>query len=72
MASPAWQAELMDVIPQHACSHHGGDLEHLGPIVFVGLQRSHFGSQRGSPLQAGGTLEDRAADGFRPAEPRGF
>src|SRR4249920_998001 len=52
--------------------HDGGDLEHFGPIVLVGLQRRYFGSQRGPPLQSGSAVEDRAADGLGPAEPGGF
>src|SRR5215472_71892 len=52
--------------------HHGRDLEHLAPVVFVGLECSHLGGQRGTPLQPGGAVEDRPADSFRPAQACGF
>lgn len=42
------------------------------PVVFVGLECRCFGGQRGTPLQPGGALEDRPADGFRPAQAGGF
>src|SRR5215469_15713734 len=47
--------------------HDGGDLEHFGAIVLVGLQRRYFGSQRGPLLQPGSAIEYRATDGLGPA-----
>ena len=52
--------------------HDGGDLKHFPPVVIVGLQRSHLGGQCGTPLEAGGAVEDGTADSFRPAQAGGF
>src|SRR6266567_2098308 len=48
--------------------HKRSDLEHLAPVVLVGLQGSHFGGQRGTPPHAAGAVEDRASYCLGPAD----
>ena len=44
--------------------HEPGDLKHLAPVVFIGLELGNLSSDSGSAPQAAGAVEDRFADGL--------
>src|SRR5882724_10260602 len=48
--------------------HEGGDLNHLAPVIFVGLKRRGLGGEGRPVPQPGGAVEDRPADCLGSAE----
>src|SRR5258708_31281339 len=48
--------------------HKPGDLDHLAPVLFVGLKGSDLRSQSGALPETTCAVEDRSAYRFRPAD----